>query len=369
MLLNEIWLSNNECPNSQQMAIGHQGTVTTMNCQFVFIHTKTHPPLHLILNYRRTSKIVGRGNTWLLHDKRFALEKLFANHVTMPWMKDEIELETSYGYPKDLRNNFWFSSLVRFSLLNRFMQSHNKATIHIESDVIIANDFPVQQFLSVNTPFAYPIVSNKRGIASTLFIRDQKSAEFLWKYSKDSVLENPLASDMEILFGLWKEHPEMVTRLPIAPRHLFRISPDHQESLPFSGYFDGHDFGVYVGGTNPWNKRGVSDIRHRMEGSLLNFTHDSIFYDRKRRFVSIRNSNRNGADSLYSLHITNKNALFFTGRLLPLILKFWLIFYVRTQKTYHPIVFVIMVFKSFRRRLPKCEVPKIYRKVSRFLQK
>ena len=324
-----------------------------MDIQVAFIHTRTYPPLHLILNYHRTASILKQNEVWMLHDTEFGIWKIFPKQVAFQRTEEEMELEAEYEYPKSFRNNFWFSSLVRFSLLARFMCSYDRPTIHVESDVVLAEDFPTTEFLNIATPFAYPIVSDERGIASTILIRDKDYAQFLWQYSRSVVRQNPLASDMEILFDLWKKHPEMVTRLPIAPRQLYREPPDQQENLPFDGHFDGHDFGVYVGGTNPWNKRGMSDIRYRIEGSQLSFDDKAIFYDRKRRFISIRHLNRVGADSLYSLHITNKNPLFFTRRFLPHFLRIWLVIYVRIKRTFHPIVFALMILRSLKRRLLK----------------
>jgi len=329
-----------------------------VDVQFVFIHTITPPPLHLVLNYRRTSSIVGTNNVWMVSDRRFFFEKVFTNRLTLPWTEVEFEIEGKYAYPRNLRNNFWFSSLVRFSFLSRFMQSHNRATVHIESDVVIAEDFPIALFSKIDTPFAFPIVSDKRGIASTLFVRDKESADFLWNHCKDAVLKNPLASDMEILFDMWRRYPELVTRLPIAPYHLYKECREEKEKYPFSGYFDGHDFGVFIGGTNPWNKRGVSEIKSRMDGSHLNFDINTIIYDKKRKFISIQNFESGETHSLYSLHFTNKNPIFFTTNLLPAVLRIWLLLYARINKTFHPFVLVLMIFKSLRRRIINSEKQK-----------
>lgn len=322
-----------------------------MDTQVAFVHTKTHPPLHLILNYRRTSSLLHRNKVWMLHDTQFKAWKLCSRQSYLPRTQEEGALDAEYGYPKSFRDNFWFSSLVRFSLLARFMEVHDYPTIHIESDVVLSEDFPINDFSKITTPFAYPIVSSERAIASTIFIRDKNFAQFLWDFSKKTVGENPLASDMEILFSLWKKHPELVTCLPIAPSHLFKGAPQTKECASFDGYFDGHDFGVYIGGTNPWNKRGTSEIRTPIIGSLLTFDEKDFFYEQKRKFVSIRKDNSFHAEPLYSLHITNKNPLFFMKRFQSFFLRLWLVIYVRTDRTFHPIVFFLMILKAMRRRL------------------
>lgn len=320
-----------------------------MDLQIAFIHTRTFPPIHLFLNYHRTASILKSCDVWLLHDRDVGVKTLFPKQVAFRRSTEEIELETVYKYPKNFRNNFWFSSLVRLSLLARFMNLSNKPTIHVESDVVLAQDFPMKEFSQIPTPFAYPIVSNERGVASTLFVRDREAANFLWQFSKIVVKQNPLASDMQILFELWKRHSELVTRLPSSPSYLYREFTQKQQNIDFSGCFDGHDFGIYIGGTNPWNKRGVSEIRSKIKGSHLVFDYDSIFYDKSRKFVSIHNK---GVDTvpLYSLHITSKSPIFFTRRLLAPFLRIWLQCYLRIKKTFHPFVFAIMVIKSLKRK-------------------
>jgi len=60
----------------------------------------------------------------MLHDTNYIFWKLFQKQITFQRTQEENQLEASYKYPKNFRNNFWFSSLVRFSLLARFMSLH-----------------------------------------------------------------------------------------------------------------------------------------------------------------------------------------------------------------------------------------------------
>jgi hypothetical protein len=230
------------------------------------------------------------------------------------------------------------------------MEVSRNPTLHIESDVVLSNDFPLQKFEEMSTPFAFPIVSDKRGIASAVYIRDVEAAQFLWEFVKACVNRDALASDMEILFQFHRDYPAHVTTLPIAPSELFANQEDVLNNTKFDGYFDGHDFGVYLAGTNPWNQRGLSRLHTKMNGSLLDFKADNLYFNKERNFLSLRGDS--GIEyPLYSLHITNKNPYFFSVRFGPLFIRLWSERRFLRNITFHPIVFVFMIFNFLRRKI------------------
>jgi hypothetical protein len=235
------------------------------------------------------------------------------------------------------------------------MAKHDKPLLHVESDVVLSPDFPIEVFGKISTPFAFPIVSKERGIASTLFIRDQISAQFLWDFTKTCVRENPLVSDMQVLFKLRECHPEKVTELPTAPNelHLDRRFPSATKTDVFGGYFDGHDFGVFVGGTNPWNQRAISRLHTRIPGSLLAFNSENLYFDKERDFLSIRIEKPEIQAKLYSLHVTNKNPFFFGSMTRSVTVNIWVSILRKINITFHPLVFLIMLYRSISRRLRK----------------
>jgi hypothetical protein len=231
------------------------------------------------------------------------------------------------------------------------MKFNDGPILHVESDVILSPDFPIDKFIFVKQPFAFPIVSERRAIASSLYVKDAKAANFLWKFTYKMVEENPLASDMEILYQLSKTYPEMVLRLPIAPNSLMKKSTALEAVNEFDGIFDGHDFGVYVAGTNPWNSRGWSRLHTRIPESLLSFGSTDIHFERHRSFISLRNKREMKSYRLFSLHVTNKNPLFFSFFTSKLALRIWTESMQTVDRTFHPLVWLVMFLRSLRKKI------------------
>lgn len=321
-----------------------------MNIDIVFVHTDSPLPSHLLFNLFRTRRYLPNHRVCLIYNRRSILSFFWRDKVYLKFDDDDNKVNEMYGYPKDFRHNFWFSSVGRFSLLAKYQSSINRSVLHIESDVIISRDFPIEEFQKIETPFAYSIVSDNRAVASILFLKDAHSSHSLWEFSKEKIKSNSLSSDMEILHDLWRETPKNVSVLPTAPKSLLRHKNElEQNNHIFSGFFDGNDFGVFVVGTNPWNRRGVSILHSRIEGSLLSFRENDVFYDKARRFPSIRDKDAYG--KLYSFHITNKNPLFFVSQFSSIFLQLWIERLQKQNKTFHPIVYLLMLYRSLVRRI------------------
>ena len=55
-------------------------------------------------------------------------------------------LDHNLSHPKNFRENFWLTSLARFLALEDYLAQSNEEIIHLESDVILAKDFPFSKF-------------------------------------------------------------------------------------------------------------------------------------------------------------------------------------------------------------------------------
>jgi len=222
-------------------------------------------------------------------------------------------------HPKDFRNNFWMSSIGRFVALTEFARNEAGPFIHIESDVVISKDFPIEAFEELDVQFAYPIVAANRGVASVLFVRDFQATEKLSQFALEKVKEDGHTTDMVILSDLNKAYPTSVLPLPFGPAwesNNYRTSnPElknlwHKSKNTFGGIFDGNDIGTFLYGTDPRNKRGVSTLRSAIQNNYADIVRWKFAWDEKVKFPCISD----GIDSLpiYSLHITNKRLKYFS---------------------------------------------------------
>ena len=316
----------------------------------VFVHVDSPLPLYLLFNLYRAKRYLPYIRVTLLYNRRSLLTYFWQDKTFLTFDDEENDANQNYGYPKNFRNNFWFNSVVRFSLISRFQKLNDIPILHIESDVIIARDFPIIEIAKTKTPFGFPVVSQERAIASTLFIRDAKASRRLWNFAIEAIQANKLVSDMEILYKLWHEYPDEVSLLPIAPHHLFKEGNNQMTTcISYGGFFDGNDFGVFLAGTNPWNRRGVSQLHTKIEKNLLQFGKENLIYDGSRKFLSIRSPSSDRQEKLFSLHITNKNPLFFAHFTSAKVLRIWNTCFKNWNKTFHPFVLISMVFKSLKR--------------------
>jgi hypothetical protein len=282
----------------------------------VFVHFRTKPPKHLILNIKRTIKLFPQHKVYLVTDfdsPKFKIKGLLRYDYKKN--KDWDLLERQLVHDKDFRNNFWFLSLVRFLALSDFMLTVNEEILHIESDVIIAPDFPFKKLSELNASFLFPIINYEQAIASCLYLKDSNAARFLSDITMSEVEKNPKTTDMLIL--------RMITRIKVDSFKVLSSSPLKLSDLPnidlafykdnlgsisyFDGVFDGVDIGMYLFGQDPRNGRGFSTIRKPTPGHYLNVSDHRISIIGKREFPYIFDFNSSQMIPIYSLHIHCKN--------------------------------------------------------------
>jgi len=284
----------------------------------VFVHFNTKLPRHLELNIERSLRLFPMRNVHLLTDQdvgHLSGTSLRIHHLSQDnrWH----ELNSSLIHPKDFRGNFWLTSLARFFALSDFAEIHKEPFLHIESDVLISNDFPFETLSELNYDLAFPIVSNSQAIASTLYIRNHSAAKLLANYSLKCSRENTSTTDMLVLYNFMTEFPDLATILPSAfsnARSLESLSCRQKvidSEVYFKAAFDGFDFGRFLFGDDPRNARGFSILRKKDPNSFLDVGNLTLVTTENRTFPSIRVKSNGDLIPLHSLHIHSKNLSLF----------------------------------------------------------
>ena len=287
----------------------------------VFVHLNTEIPKYLIANLKRTVRIFPNNRVVLITNKDI-LDTVLPGVVSFKYVEDEYwnKLMQNLNHPKDFRNNFWMISIARFFAIEQYMNTNNSQVIHVESDVLLSEDFPLNRFAEIEKPLAFPIVSSLRGVASVLFIQDSKSAEKLSKFSISRAESNSDTSDMLILRSYFDIFKEDVFLLPFGPSDLNSFSRDSETRIIlanrknteyFGGVFDGNDLGVYFFGTNPENSRGISVLRKEIPLNFARTKTWNITYDALRNFINIIDNTREEEIKVFSLHATCKKVKLF----------------------------------------------------------
>lgn len=286
-----------------------------MRMQIVFAHFYSRLPKHLVLNLERTISLFPEHEICLITDQdsnqiQIRGLEISTYNPSTSWRR----IETNLNHPADFRNNFWFISLARFIAIAEASKGSLKPMLHVESDVLLASDFPFELFLSLKKDFAFPIVSQDLAIASCLYIKNGSAAEELARFTIDSVISNNSTTDMHILRNFINQYPEKVQVMPSAPYQPKAFQNASKEFLSqtksaishFEGIFDGFDIGRFLFGDDPRNDRGFSVLRRNDSRTYLDVSKVDLLVTEERDFPSVRNSLDFSVLPIYSLHIHSK---------------------------------------------------------------
>jgi hypothetical protein len=169
----------------------------------------------------------------------------------------------------------------------------------------------------LNYDLAFPVVNNSLAIASTLFIRNHPAAKLLANYSLECAHDDSSTTDMLVLYKFMSEFPDVATVLPSAFPHsqILETLTCHERliesEINFKAAFDGADFGRFLFGDDPRNKKGFLTIRKKNLNSFFDVSKLTLTNTENRSFPSIRDESNGGLIPLHSLHIHSKNLSLF----------------------------------------------------------
>lgn len=288
--------------------------------EIVFVHLNGRIPIHLYLNLKRTAAIFPNNKISLISNRQQHTPK----NVNLIIVEEDAEWSQLYSrieHPRNFRKNFWLTSLVRLQLLAKYQIAIGEQILHIESDVILSSDFPVNVFQNHISKLAYPILSAERGIASVLFLPNQQASELILEVINEESSVNPLTTDMLVLGRIYREYKNEVTVLPIGPA----TCENYQDFTPpsfiaeldkgidlFQGVFDGWDIGGFYFGTDPRNARGKSFIQREVASEFANIRTFKIAFSEARNFIDIDSSDF--PLKVYCIHLTSKKLNLFLTR-------------------------------------------------------
>jgi hypothetical protein len=297
--------------------------------EIVFVHFGSKYPKHLVLNLKRTCEIFPEVPVVLITDvpEDIEIEQANFRKSYFRMSSDYHTLDKNLSHPKNFRNNVWFTSLARIYALCDYVVTKNVSILHIESDVLVSSDLPIDRFVECDRPIAFTIVGKSSGVASVMWIENANAAIQLRDYSAKSAKEDPITTDMKILGRFQEDYPQLVRTLASFPAG----GGESYKSLPtqvledfiyceklFGGYFDAADVGRFLLGDDPRNHRGVKLLRTALDTSYFNPREFKYFYSMSRDFVGV-NSSSNG--KFFSLHIHSKNVDVFKKEMMRKVLS------------------------------------------------
>jgi hypothetical protein len=268
--------------------------------KLVFVHFG-QPPSHLSANILDVCNRFPQIKVVLISD--FSLDGMqsFQNY-SEKYLNISSHLDffrSRSSLPISFRGGFWLLSLIRLIVLADFVESENRSVLHIESDVVLAPDFPFEFFNKISKQVAFVRVSNSEAIASILFIPSTESARKLKSAIYDEFDSDPALTDMKFLSNYSHSFPERVFELPSS-----------LHDVPVTEFiFDGSDYGQYLFGTDPRNLRGVKILNFENPNTRINTGKLNYRFNQARDFIDICDGSV--SKRLVNLHIHSKNIRLF----------------------------------------------------------
>ena len=284
-----------------------QGAQKKQNLKSVFVHLGGTIPEHLRLNLLRHLVLFPERRLTLIVDQD--LDKLLPKEIEIyryEVPKDDEELLDRMELVSDFyfRSGFWKYTFLRLFALDDFHKTYPLVPIlHIESDVILMENFPWEKFESLNK-LAWLGVNNLCDVASLVFSPNSYETNFLISEVRKIALNDPNTTDMYSLRQFVLKNPTRHIYLPSLTMQNSRI-PEKFDSIAmkqlkyFQGYFDPSAIGMWNFGEDPKNRYGIRN-RYYVDMSYdLDPSKSKYFYENG---TLLDNDGLN----LFSLHIHSK---------------------------------------------------------------
>ena len=293
----------------------------------VFVHLGEKLPEHLIANLHVIKSNLPSLKLHLVLDNSLALRGREIPHVEIHVLKvsEEIDKILSEMSPdQKFRKGFWRLTLERLFILEKFHESKkNLKVLHIESDVFLFPNFPIQKFEALEE-VSWLKVSSSRDAAALVYLPTPAQTSRLVSRMIEELKLGKWLDDMEMLSTIMKKYPDEYRYLP-------GLNPSHKELQSsifdsshiakhltsnfqvFEGIFDAAHLGIWLTGWDPRNSYGftrvkdstrISDTTSLLKPENVNFRFDE--------FNCLKYVNGSKSTDVFSLHIHSKSMKIFS---------------------------------------------------------
>jgi len=293
-----------------------------MIVNFVFVQLGSFTPNYLEGNIKRLSILFPNNDIYLItnNQKLFKLKITNLKIVKYIAATSHEHLLNRLSRKTDFREGFWRLSLERLLAFTKF-QIENKIDhlLHLESDVIVFPNFPVDSIQKLNK-LLWCQYNSKLDIASLLYSPNYQSALYLQKNIENNLEKDNSHTDMTILSEIRRNSESTISIFPSLPgaksflvNKKSGITLNSQIQLAshftvFNGIFDSAAIGVWLLGKNPENTHGMSILHDRW----IIDTGDSFIDPSKVNYIFKSDGNLNLIEKgnqipIFNLHVHSKN--------------------------------------------------------------
>jgi hypothetical protein len=284
--------------------------------KLVLVYLGRHVPSYVFLNLILLQRNFPQYDVVFLSDFQHNLHKAEKMGVTtkkVPYAEEYKEITPDQlSWDMKFRDFFWYKTLARFFALSYYLSSNPDSSIlHIEADVLLLPNFPLEKVSKIGHPLSFPLETLNQAVASTLFIKNKSALEHLISFAADQAQIDPRVTDMTILAKYRLSHPERVLVMPTAPgRKDAFVESGFTEQIDtlsgnldyFGGLFDATTWGQYLTGIDERNSRGFRKTYHFQSHHAINTTSFHFLFENS---LSVRIHEE--TFHLFALHVHSKN--------------------------------------------------------------
>lgn len=302
----------------------------------LFVHLGTKPPKYLTGNILRTRDVFPNIKIVLLTDSHYldawgTKQKIEIAHYST----DQIFQQSfTFGeFDKNFRKGYWQHTIERLFAINFYHQLNpTSKLLHIESDVILMPNFPLDEMIKLDK-VAWLQYGPNADIAALVY-SPSPSATQSFHFNLLNRLETHGGSDMQVLFGIRKKFSENYLTLPLVRREIESIlNPNIAElkvdSFLFNdiiteGIFDAFGIGVWLFGFDPRNRYGITTVHTRevIDSGDLYIDASKADYSLTESGNLYMRTSGNRLIPIYNLHVHSKNLRLLSPNWLPEMTKF-----------------------------------------------
>ena len=296
---------------------------------FVFVYLGKDIPEYVYENIIRTISIFPHVQTWLITDQldfdRFSVVPNLKYYLFERNYRDKNSNIEISNLDRNFRNGFWQLTLERILALTEFhTKFNNKKIIHIESDVIVFPNFPINKF-KVNDKLSWTIQNDIEDSPAIIFLPNMNESKWLEFEILKRIKGFDSHTDMSILAAIRNFAPERVNVLPsnkvidneiIAKNEKTNVSLCYKasDSRNFDGIFDSLTLGIWIAGIDPRNFYGFTKLHSR---NLIDFSF-TVIDPSSAKYVNDKDGNlfiesKTSLTPIYNLHVHSKNRYLFTN--------------------------------------------------------
>ena len=277
--------------------------------EIVFVHLGDSLPKYLELNITRTHELFPDSEITLISDSiHLGNESITSHKYLRSGTTNSILLQTKHD--ATFREGFWIKSMERLiAVLEYQIVQKRTNVIHIESDVLLMPNAPLEEVARLESP-TWTKYSSSKSVGAIFFVPNPESAQKILFGIWELIRKQPDITDMTIL-NILAEDLKLGTTFPHSALDTSPVS--RESSIEYrqldSGFFDPAQIGMWLTGEDPRNHLGMNVIHL----NTLYTSGDSSINPEKLKFSLDARNNLWGTNPaggrfpIWSLHIHSKN--------------------------------------------------------------